>query len=116
MGTFRYIGTPALIARGVNALTQAVNDSAEDLVAQAQAATPVDTGTLKASLHTDGAQVAGNSVTATVQTGGEANEYAIYVHEGTSRGVPAFKYLEGPLLANRAVYMEAIRRAAQGAY
>lgn len=116
MGTFRYIGTPALIARGLNALERAVTDSAEDLVAQAQAATPVDTGTLRASINTDGAQRAGNTVQAVVQTGGEANDYAIYVHEGTSRGMPSFKYIEGPLLDNRSVYVEAITRAARGAY
>ena len=35
MGTFRYIGTPALIARGQGAIRAAVVESAEDLVGKA---------------------------------------------------------------------------------
>lgn len=97
-------------------MQRAVNDSLEDLVGKAQDVTPVDTGTLRGSIHTDGAHRSGMSVEGTVETGGEANEYAIYVHEGTSRGVPAFKYIEGPLIDNRAAYLEAMARAARNAY
>lgn len=121
MGEFRYVGDAFLTARGRAAIKQAVTEAAEDLVQQAQAATPVDTGTLRASIHVESVSGRGSNASratysATVATGGEANEYAIYVHEGTSRGVQAYKYLEGPLLANRAVYLEAIKRAARGAY
>lgn len=116
MGEFRFIGVPALQAKAMAALTFGVTQAAEDLVNQAQAATPVDTGTLKASIHVDSVQSDGTSVTARVATGGEASEYAIFQHEGTSRGVPATKFLEGPLLANAAVYRAAIAAAGQQAF
>ena len=45
-----YIGSPALIARGMAAVRPAVIQSAETLASAAQANAPVDTGTLRASL------------------------------------------------------------------
>jgi hypothetical protein len=121
MGEFHYIGTEVLEAKARAALKAAVTESAEDLVGKAQAVTPVDTGTLKSSIHVDSVSGAGSNgmtatYTATVATGGESSEYAIYVHEGTSRGMPSFKYLEGPLIDNRPVYVEAIARAARGEF
>lgn len=114
MGEFRYIGDAVLIQRGRQALADAINEAAEDLVGKAQDVTPVETGTLKASIHVDREASAGGGgatqMSARVATGGEANEYAIYVHEGTSRGVPAFKYLENPLLEQRPAYIAFIRR------
>lgn len=93
-----------------------MTESAEDLAGKAQAAAPVDTGTLRASIHVESVTQSGFTVTATVATGGEANEYAVYQHEGTSRGVPATKFLEGPLIEHRPAYLEAIRRASAAAY
>jgi hypothetical protein len=52
----------------------------------------------------------GHGVEAKVETGGEA-DYAIYQHEGTSRGVPATKFMEGPLIANASLYQEMIGKA-----
>lgn len=112
MGEVTYIGLAALTAKGRAAVKQAVTEAAEDLVGRAQEATPVDTGTLRASIHVDSV----SSFTAIVATGGEASEYAIPQHEGTSRGVPATKYIEGPLIASRPVYLEAMRRAARGEF
>lgn len=116
MGTFRYVGTPALIARGRGAVAAALVESAEHLVGEAQDAAPYETGTLEGSIHAGGLEGSGNALSIKVQTGGESSEYAIYQHEGTSRGVPATKFLEVPLLENRKVYLEAIKRAARGAY
>lgn len=115
MGEFRYVGTETLVARGLAAIRGAVTDSAEDLVRQSQANTPVDTGTLRASEHVDSVRETATSVTATVATGGEANEYAIYVHEGTYK-MAGRPFMSDALIENRAVYLEAIRRAAAGAY
>lgn len=122
------------------AITTATEQAANDLVAASQAATPVRTGTLRASIHTDGAKVAGYTVTAKVATGGEASAYAELVHEGTGPhiilprqakalafngivvksvhhpGTPAFKYIERPLIANRPVYLALIERAAAAAF
>lgn len=113
MGEFRYVGDAFLIQKGRQALAEAINEAAEDLVGKAQQVTPVDTGTLKASIHVDreASAAAGGAtqMSARVATGGEANDYAIYVHEGTSRGVPAFKFLEGPLLEHRGTYIKFIR-------
>lgn len=140
MPEFRFIGEQVLFAKAMGALTAATNQAANDLVRQSAAATPVDTGTLRASIHTDGARVGGFSVTAKVATGGEANEYAIFVHEGTGPhtitaiqakalafdghfaksvhhpGTPAFKYLERPLLASRGVYIKFLRAASAAAF
>jgi hypothetical protein len=134
-----YIGLPALQARAIAAVTVAVDQAAEDLVGRAQDATPVDTGTLKGSIHTTGAQGGGMSVTAKVQTGGESSDYALFVHEGTGPhkitaqggglafngivvksvnhpGTPAFKYLERPLIEMAPVYVAYLQRAAAGAF
>lgn len=140
MGEFTYIGTSALINRGENALRAALLESAEHLVGSAQAATPVDTGTLRGSIHAGELEGGGASMRILVQTGGEASAYAIYVHEGTGPhvilprekealafggvvvrkvnhpGTRAYKYLEGPLIAMRPVYLAALERAAAGVY
>jgi hypothetical protein len=140
MGEFNYVGLGTLLAKARGATVVAVDECANHLVAEAADAAPVDTGTLRASIHTDGAKAAGNTVTAKVATGGEANDYAVYVHEGTGPheivaqpggvlhfgdvfvhsvhhpGTHATKFLEGPLLANRAVYLEIMRRAFRGAF
>ncbi len=109
MGTFVYCGQAVLTAKARKALKAAVTEMAEDFVGQAKAATPVDTGTLRDSIHVAGVSGQGSnadlgSYTATVRTGGVG--YDVYVHEGTSRGVPAFKYMEGPLLENADRYRE----------
>ena len=141
MGEFRYIGTPALIARGEAALFQAIGHAAEDLLGKAQGETPVATGTLRASLHIDGPHSAGNAVFARVQTGGEASDYAIFVHEGTGAhlilpkaeggylhfngtfarvvhhpGTHAYKFLERPLLLEREALLAFISAAARAAF
>lgn len=142
MGEFSFIGAAALIAKAQHAMSDAVTEIAEDFVGQAQAATPVDTGTLKASIHVEGIEGGGNSVTATVATGGEASEYAIPVHEGSRPhdivakdggylfwagaghpvkrvhhpGAAPNKYMEHPLIANRGLYLLAMSRAAAGEF
>lgn len=110
MGRFFYVGLPLLLDKGRDALKQAVTDACEDLVRAAQEKTPVDTGTLRASIHVDSVTVQGNGVTGVVATGGEA-DYAIYVEEGTSRGMPAFKYMAGALIENAQLYRKAMERA-----
>ena len=142
MGEFSCIGTGALIANAKLAINQAVKEMAEDFVGQAQAATPVDTGTLEASIHVEGVALGTSGVTATVATGGEASEYAIPVHEGwaphwiiassaealwwpgaahpvravLNPGHAGFKYMSNPLLANRNLYVQAMLRAAAGEF
>lgn len=140
MGEFRYVGEAALIAKAMTAMVEAVTESAEDLVGKAMEAAPVDTGTLRASIHVEDVSVGGMSVTATVATGGEASEYAIPVHEGSAPhiivprtkkalafggivvksvhhpGAAPTKFLEGPLLANRPVYVAAMAKAARGEF
>lgn len=140
MAEFTYIGTAKLVALGHSALRAAIVESAEHLVGEAQSATPVETGTLKASIHAGDVRGSGASVSIRVSTGGEANEYAIFVHEGTGPhiirakngkalsfngilvksvhhpGTKATKFLEGPLIANRPFYREAIARAARATF
>lgn len=96
-------------------VAQAVGEAAEDLQGRAQDVTPVDTGTLKASIHVEGPEVRGNEATAKVSTGGEASEYAIYVHEGTGR-MEASKFIERPLLSMIPVYQRYIEEAGRKAF
>lgn len=113
MGSFSFVGLPVLLAKARASVIQAVTESAEDLVGQAQDRTPVDTGTLRGSEHVASITTTATSATAKVATGGEANEYAIYVHEGTTK-VAARPFMSQALLDNQAVYVEALRRAASG--
>lgn len=115
MPQVRYVGSAALIAKAADPLVAAVTESAEDLVSEAQSRTPVRTGTLKASIHVNGVKVGSTEISARVATGGEANEYAVFVHEGT-RKMTARPFLSQALLDNADVYREAIRRAAAGAF
>lgn len=111
-----YIGLPALLARGQKAAEDAVSKAAEDLVGRAQEAAPFKTGTLKGSIHAEDPVTSGMTVTAKVATGGESSEYAIFQHEGTSRGVPATKFLERPLITMAPVYLAYIQRAMRSAF
>ena len=134
-----YVGLAALEARAIEALTSGVAKAAHDLEGRAKGETPVDTGTLRASIHVDGPTAGGMSVEARVQTGGEASGYAIFVHEGTGPheirahgkalafngvfaksvhhpGTPAFKFLERPLVQMAGVYEAFIAAAARGAF
>jgi hypothetical protein len=134
MPEFSYVGLTALVARAETALTAAVNQAANDLVQRSAAAAPVKTGTLRASIHTDGAHAAGTEVSAKVSTGGEADAYAVFVHEGTGPhtieghpflafngivvrsvqhpGTKATKFMEGPLLQMAGTYRDYISAAA----
>lgn len=113
--SFTYVGLGFLLGKAHGAVVQATTESGEHLLAAAQDETPVDTGTLRASGTVEVTSSA-TSATATVTFGGAAADYAIWVHEGTSRGMPAFKYLERPLLANASLYREAMARAARDAF
>jgi hypothetical protein len=116
----------------MGAAEAAVTESAEDLVSQSQDRTPVATGTLKGSQHVESVTVSGSEVQAKVATGGEAEAYAVYVHQGHgfhasahegprmqdgSYGrVPGRPFMAQALLDNAAVYKEAIAAAARGAF
>lgn len=116
MARMTFIGVAAINARMHTAAQAALHEAAEDLVGKAQDVTPVDTGTLRASIHVESVQASATKGEATVATGGESSEYAVFVHEGTSRGVPAFKYIERPLIENAGVYRETMKRAVDGAF
>lgn len=110
MPVVTYVGLDVLTGKAEQAVLQALAESGEHLLAACMAATPVDTGTLRASEH-----LTLSGTQAKVSTGGEADEYALYVHEGTSK-MAARKYMEGPLLANAPLYAEAMRKAAAGEF
>lgn len=133
-----YKGIAPMIARAQAAMGEAVEQSAEALVAKAQAATPVDTGTLRASIHVQEVNRSASMVSAKVGTGGEASGYAEFVHEGTDPhvirgnpylafngvvvrsvnhpGTPATKFLEGPLIDHRALHIAICQAAWSGAF
>lgn len=137
-----YIGQAAIQARAIAALTGAVTKAAYALQGDCQAQTPVETGTLKASIHVEGPDVGAMSVEAKVATGGESSTYAIAVHEGIaprtitptnkqalywpgaahpvkSVNHPGFagrKYIERPLLAARPQLLAFIQAAGREAF
>lgn len=119
MAIIQYIGLPALVSRAMNALEEGVTEAANDLVREAQEATPVESGALKASIHTNGAERSGTMVTATVQTGGEVSDYAAVQHERTDfahpRGGQA-KYIEEPLLRSAPKFKKHVEDAARKAF
>ncbi len=126
MPLVRYIGLGAIQARGMAAIRKATVDSAEDLIAQANPATPIEEGTLRGSIHLAEVNESGTTVEAIVATGAEASAYAAYQHEGmradgshvirNNPGGGGPKYLEGPLLAHGPTYRAAIAKAVRGAY
>lgn len=115
MPQVRYVGVAFLQQRAIQAVSEAVGKAAADLEGRSQAVTPVDTGTLRASIHVEGPTISGNEATARVSTGGEASDYAILVHEGTSR-MAARKYIERPLLSMLPVYQRYIEDAGKKAF
>lgn len=111
---YSYVGLGVLLAKGRAAVLEATEQSCEHLVGAAQAKTPVDTGTLRASIHVESVAASGFSVTGTVATGGEA-DYASFVEEGTSK-MSAQPYMTPALIENAPAYREAIARAARGKF
>lgn len=138
MPVVTYKGVAPMLAAARAAMGVAVAQSAEALVAKAQAETPVDTGTLRASIHVESVDASATEVTAKVATGGEASDYAVAVHEGSAphliKGNPylAFngvvvrsvnhpgnaptKFLERPLIEHRALHQAVCSAAMRGAF
>lgn len=110
-----YVGSAALIARLMGTVTPAVRDALEDLASQSQDLTPVDTGTLKASITVVDFTVSATEVKGRVATGGEANEYALFVHQGTYK-MAGRPFMTQALLANSDMYRQAIQAAAAEAF
>jgi len=110
-----YVGSEALIGRAMGALEDAVAQSGEALATAAQRLAPVDTGTLRASIHVDSVERSGMSVTATVSTGGEASEYAVYVELGTRR-MAAQPYMTPALAQHEPVHVQMCANALKGAF
>jgi HK97 gp10 family phage protein len=115
MAEISYVGSAALIARLMDQVVPAVRESLEDLVAESQSRTPVDTGTLRAGQTVVDFRVTVTEVSGRVATGGESNEYALYVHQGTYK-MAARPFMAQALLANADVYRQAIQAAAAGAF
>lgn len=110
-----YVGLAALQAKARAAMVQAVTESGEHLVGEAQPLTRVRTGAERAGIHLADVQAGATSVTARVQTGGESSAYDIFQHEGTIY-MSGTHFLALPLLANRPTYIEAMNRAAAGEF
>lgn len=122
MAEVSYIGLAALEAKAMAAVVGAVNSSLEHLTGKSiEAETAVVSGNLRSSIHSTGALAAGFFVSGRVQTGGEADAYAAYIHEGHRRDgshiIGAYpgglQYIRKPLLENRDFYVVAMERAAR---
>jgi HK97 gp10 family phage protein len=108
MGSFQYVGLAVLLGKARAAVTQAVTETADKLVTEAQGVAPVDTGALRASIHVESIAQSGFSVTATVSTG---VDYSVFVEVGTSR-MEGRKYMETSLLGISGQFREALTSAA----
>lgn len=108
------MGLGVLLGKGKAAIHEAVTESCEDLVSKAMEKAPVQTGTLRASIHVESVTGSGFTVTGTVATGGEA-DYAAYVEAGTSK-MAAEPYMQPALIENAPAYAEAMARAARGQF
>jgi HK97 gp10 family phage protein len=110
-----YVGSAALMARGMAAVRPAVVQSAETLASTAQSMAPVDTGTLRASIHVNDVQSSATEVTAKVSTGGEASEYAEYQETGTSK-MAAQPYMGPAVIAHGPLHKAVCEAAWKGAF
>lgn len=111
-----FVGSKALMARGMAAVRPAVVESAEAMSGQVNIRpTPRDTGTLLGSVHVSEVNVSGSEVTATVSTGGEASEYAFYVEGGTSK-MAAQPYMAPALLEHEPVHKQMVEQAWKAAF
>lgn len=105
-----FVGPQAIVSRGMTVLQQAMIESAETLASSAQSRAPIDTGTLRASIHVEDVQASANGVTAKVATGGEASEYAVFQELGTSK--MAAQPFMTPAVADHQALHEKIGQAA----
>lgn len=110
MANFIYRGLPVIVGIATRAMQAAVTEAANDLVNESVDAAPIDEGTLRGSIKTDGAKLNGNVATAKIKTGGESSDYAAVQHEHTEfkHLEGQAKYIEGPLLANANRYKDYI--------
>lgn len=115
MPEVRFVGSTALIAKGMQNVVDAVAQSAETMAADAQRRAPVRTGTLRASIHTTDLKASGSEVSVRVATGGEANEYAVFQELGTSR-MGAHPYMLPALLAHEPLHRKILDAAWKGAF
>lgn len=114
MPSVNYKSGAVLKAQALAAMVDAVDKGGEAFVGVAMEETPVDEGTLRASITKDATVVAGSGAQTRVHTSGEANDYAFYVHEGT-RKMSANPYMERAAIrfapAFKAFMAAAVRKA-----
>lgn len=73
----------------------------ELLATQVKYRTPVDTGTLRASIHVEGPVQLGNMIATSIVAGGPAAPYAIFVHERPAHhAVGQWKFIESVIDEN----------------
>ena len=117
MGYFRYVGTQALIRRGLDEMVVSVNESIDQLLPKIDAATPVLTGELVGSERSVPAHIVGMTVKGEIRAG-DGTAYGIIVHEKLAihhkRG--GAKYVEKPLIAHRPAHRARLAEAGRRAY
>lgn len=96
-------------------LAQALRAETEVETTEVKRRTPVDTGTLKGTIHAEGPFRQGRRIYATIVAGGPAAPYAIYVHEDPDAHHPVgqWKYIESVLMESRAYFAQRVARRAQ---
>jgi hypothetical protein len=79
---------------------RALRQEAEVEATECKRATPVETGTLRGSIHAEGPFREGRKISASIVAGGAAEEYALIVHEDLDalHETGGAKYIERPLM------------------
>lgn len=82
---------------------------------EAKRRTPVDTGNLRASVHTEGPEFEGDSIYTQIVAGGVSAPYAIYVHENLEafHKVGQAKFIESVILESRPFLAARVARRIQ---
>ncbi len=111
MGTFSYVGLGVLLAKGNDAVQDAVAAEAEALADSAREGAAVATGTLSGGIV---AQVDGK--TATVMTTAETNPGQAFYQEVGSIHNPATAYMEQAAIASTKTFPERMADEARKAF
>lgn len=102
----KYVGADAMMKRLKQLQEQlpdrfgiALRQEAEVEATECKKNCPVDTGTLRASIHVEGPFREGRKISCNIVTGGAAQDYAMIVHEDLDalHKVGGAKYIEGTL-------------------
>ena len=93
-------------------VAKALYEETEIETTEAKRRTPVDTGNLRASVHTEGPEIEGESIYTAIVAGGVSAPYALFVHENLEafHKVGQAKFIESVIMESRPYMLGRIAR------